>query len=417
MRAHPYVRLALDARFSAFWLGQTISLFGDRLHQIALGVLVYGATNSPLLTGLVFLAATLPNLLLAPIAGTFVDRWDQKTVLVVSDLLRAGLVLLLPLAALQGIGYVYPLVFAVTAVSIFFRPAKAAVVPRIVRPDELMAANSATWMSDTMADLIGFPLAGLFVAFLGPSLPLAFWADSATYVISAVLIVGLAIPPVSRAAARRAKGLRETIGEFLGELGEGWAFLRGQPSLYQNTLISAIAQTSIGATLALIVVYSRDALDPGLLPYPRNWAALETAIGLGNLVGGLAVGAMGAAVKKGWLVVAGFVTMGLATVVMGLTGQVVVALAAAVVVGAANLAYIIPTQTLFAELTPARMMGRVVSFRSGLVYGALTGAMAVSGAIAESLPSERVGLVIAAFGAVTAISGAVAALLPAVRDA
>jgi hypothetical protein len=83
------------------------------------------------------------------------------------------------------------------------------------------------------------------------------------------------------------------------------------------------------------------------------------------------------------------------------------------VIGAANLIYIIPTQTLFAELTPAEMMGRVVSFRSSLVFGALTGAMGLSGLLAESLPA---GLVIAAFGAITAVSGLVAALLPAVRE-
>jgi MFS family permease len=410
IRQHPYMRLALDARFSAFWLGQTISLFGDRLHQIALGVLVLGASGSPLLTGLVFLAATLPNLLLAPIAGTLVDRWDHKTVLVVSDLLRAGLVLLLPVAALQNLALVYPIVFLITSVSIFFRPAKAAVVPRIVRRSDLMAANSATWMSDTMADLVGYPLAGLFVALLGAQLPLAFWADSATYVASAVLIIGLEIPPVARHATER---VGTAVRDFVAELREGWRFLRGHPALFQNTLISAVAQTTVGATLALAVVYSQEWLDGTIIEYPRNWAALETAIGLGNLAGGIAVGAVGAQMRKGWLVVGGFLVMGLATMVLGLTGNILVALAAALVVGAANLIYLVPTQTLFAEVTPPEMMGRVVSFRSAFVFGSLTGAMGLSAVLAEWLP---VGPVIAGFGLVTFISGLVAAALPAVRE-
>ena len=62
----PYVRLALDARFASFWLAQAISLFGDRLHQVALAVLALAITDSPLATGLVFLAATLPNLCWGP---------------------------------------------------------------------------------------------------------------------------------------------------------------------------------------------------------------------------------------------------------------------------------------------------------------------------------------------------------------
>jgi len=132
-----------DARFSAFWVGQAISMFGDRLHQIALGFLVFDATDSPLATGFVFLAATLPNLVLGPIAGTFVDRWDYKRVMIVSDLLRAVLVLLIPVVARIDILLVYPVVFLVTTVSLFFRPARVAVVPRIVAPDDLLAANSA----------------------------------------------------------------------------------------------------------------------------------------------------------------------------------------------------------------------------------------------------------------------------------
>ena len=412
-RGHPYVRLALDARFAAFWLAQTISLFGDRLHQVALGVLVYAITDSPLATGLVFLAATLPNILLGPIAGTFVDRWEHKRVLIASDLIRAAIVLAIPFAAAVNVIYVYPLVFLVTAVSLFFRPAKAAMLPRIVRDDDLLAANSATWTADTLADILGFPIAGLFIAFLGTQatdLSLAFIADSATYVLSAMLLVGVAVTPLVRSAPRAGNALRT----FLGELGEGWRFLRGKPALMQNTLISTLAQMTVGVTLALTVVYARDWLDGTLIPYPQNYAALETAIGIGNLVGGLAVGALGARLRKGWLVVGGFVVMGLATIVLGLTGNVAFALAAATVIGIANLVYIIPTQTIFMEVTPIELMGRVVAFRGSLVFGAMTLAMGLSGVLAESIP---VGLVIAGFGAVTLAGGLIGALLPAVRDA
>ncbi len=414
IRGHPYVRLATDARFAAYWLAQIISLFGDRLHQVALGVLVYGVTGSPLLTGLVFLFATLPNIVLGPIAGTFVDRWEHKAVMIVSDLLRAALVLAIPFAAATNIYLVYPLVFLITAVSLFFRPAKVALLPRIVREDDVMAASSATWTADTLADIAGYPLAALFIAFLGAgtaNLSLAFVADSATYVLSAVLLVGIRVPPIVRQVAPRASSAVRT---FFGELADGWRFLRTRPVLMQNTLISAVAQMSVGVTIALTVVYARDWLDGSIIPYPGNYAAIETAIGVGNLVGGLTVGAIGARLRKGWLVVGGFIFMGLSTVVLGLTGNVVVALVAATIIGIANLVYIIPTQTIFIEVTPIELMGRVVAFRSSLVFGSMTLAMGVSGVLAESVP---VGIVIAASGALTAAAGFVAALLPAVRDA
>jgi MFS family permease len=226
-----------------------------------------------------------------------------------------------------------------------------------------------------------------------------------------VLLAGITVGPIVRRAGPR---VGSAVGAFLAELTDGWRFLRGQAVLIQNTLISTVAQMTAGATLALTVVYARDALDPAFIPYPQNYAAIETAIGVGNLVGGLAVGAMGARLRKGWLVVAGFLVMGVATVLLGLTSNVLIALLAAAIIGIANLVYIIPTQTIFIELTPIELMGRVVAFRSSLVFGAMTLAMAVSGVLAESLP---VGLVIAGFGVLTVLGGLIGAVLPAVRDA
>jgi len=413
IRGHPYVRLALDSRFAAYWLAQTISLFGDRLNQVALGVLVYAITDSPLATGLVFLSAMLPNLVVGPIAGIFVDRWEHKRVMIVSDAIRAVLVAAIPFAAAANIWLVYPLVFFVTSVSLFFRPAKLAFLPRIVKEDDFMAASSATWTADNLADIIGYPLAGLFVAFLGTAasqLALAFFADSATYVLSAVLLATIAVAPITRTAAAATQGALRT---FVTQLAEGWRFLRTRAPLIQNTLISVIAQMTVGVQLALTVIYARDTLDGSTIPYPQNFAAIETAIGVGSLVGGLAVGLVTARVKKGWLVVGGFVVFGVATMVYGLTSNVVLALVATTIVGIANLVFIIPTQTIFYELTPTELMGRVLAIRSTLVFGAMTLAMAVASGLAEDV---NAGLVIAAFGMLTALAGLVGALLPAVRD-
>jgi MFS family permease len=410
LRSHPYVRLARDARFSTFWLAGTISVFGDRLHQIALGVMILSITGSALQTGLVFLAATLPNLLLGPLAGTLVDRWDQKRVMIASDLVRAALVLVIPFLVEVSILSVYVTVFLVTTVSLFFRPAKAAILPRIVDRDDLTPANGAIWTGETFADIAGYPLAGLFVAFLGVDLALAFWVDAVTYLVSAVLLAGLLIPPVAREAPRVSGVLRG----FVGELKDGWSFLRHDTVLFQNTLVSVVAQVSIGASLALMVVYADTSLDGEVIPYPQSYALIEAAIGLGNLVGGFVVGAIGARLRKGWLVVIGFAVMGLATIALGLTSNELVAIVAAAVVGIFNLVYVIPSQTLFAERTPAGLMGRVIAIRASLVMGALSGAMAVSSGLADSIDA---GVIIAASGVLTVASAGSAVLLRSVREA
>jgi len=408
---HPYVRLARDSRFSAFWLASLVSLFGDRLHQIALGVMVFAITGSALQTGLVFLAATLPNLVLGPIAGTFVDRWDQRRVMIVSDLVRAGLVLIIPFVVEVSLWLVYPIVFGITTVSLFFRPAKAAVVPRIVARADLMPANGALLSGEALADIAGYPLAGVFVAFLGSNLALAFWVDSVTYLASAILLIGIVVPPVIHEAGPRIAGALST---FISELREGWRFLRGDRVLFQNTLVSVLAQLSIGSTLALMVVFAQQSLTGRTIPYPESYALIEAAIGVGNLAGGFVIGAIGARLRKGWLVILGFLVMGLATIVLGLTSDELVAGAAGVVIGVFNLVYVIPSQTLFAERTPAWLMGRVVAIRSSMVMGALTGAMAVCSGLADQLDA---GLVIAFTGLLTVLAGVIAAFLPAVRDA
>ena len=408
---HPYVRLALDARFSALWVGQTISLLGDRLNQVALGVLVLSLTGSALDVGLTFLAATLPNLLFGPFAGTFVDRWDQKRVMVASDLIRAGLVLLIPVAAAHGTFLVYPVVFTVTTVSIFFRPARSAVIPRIVPTEDLTPANGAMSTAETIADLAGYPIAGLFVAFLGSALTLAFWFDAASYIVSAALVLSMAIPPVVRSAGPIVAG---TVRRFFSEVAEGWRFLRSEQALFQNTVLSGVAQLSTGALIALSVVYARDVLQGTLIPYPQSYAAIDLAIGVGNLVGGVTIGAIGARWRKGPLVIAGYVLLGLATAAMGMTGNELLALGCATVAGVANMIFIIPTQTLFAERTPQDLMGRVVGIRSSMVLGPLTLAMAVSGLIAQALgPSAA----FVGFGLLTTAAGAAGLLFPAVRDA
>jgi MFS transporter, DHA3 family, macrolide efflux protein len=418
LRGHPYVRLAHDSRFSAFWVGQTISVFGDRLNQVALASLVLGVTESPLLSGLVFIAAMIPNLFLSPIAGTLVDRWDQKHVMVASDLLRAALVLLIPFAADIALWLVYPIIFLVTTVSLFFRPARSAVLPRIVDEEDLLPANGAMWTGETLADIGGYPIAGLLVAFLGGgSVALAFWLDAATYVISALILAGLVIPPVVRTMAPRIGG---AIGTFVAELRDGWRFLRDSPPLFQNTLISTVGQLSLGATLALTPFFVLELLghpvpvDDEIPGMSETFGALEAALGLGNLIGGFVVGAIGTRLRKGGLVIGGFVLMGLATVMLGLSGSTAMALVAALAVGAFNLVWLIPSQTLFGELVPSELMGRVVAMRGSMVFGAMTASAAVCSVAAQTVPT---GTIFAVLGAVTVLAGLLGTLLPAVRDA
>jgi MFS family permease len=408
-RRNPYAQLALNGTFSSLWTAQVISLFGDRVHQVALAFVVLGITNSPLATAGVFIAATLPNLLFSPIAGTFVDRWDHREVMIVSDILRAALVLLVPIVAVVSPFLTYPITFLVTTISIFFRPARIAALPRIVRQDQLVTANSATWLAETLADVVGYPLAGLFVGFLGHALSLAFWLDSATYLASAALLWTIVIPPITRQVEEKAGRT-----SFVTELREGWAFLRGQTLLLANTGQAVVGQFTLGALIALTPVYARDAVAPSGFDVKAVYAFLETGIGLGNLIGGFVIGLIGARLAKGHSVILGYVGAGLAVTFLGLANQLPLVLGLMVGLGVANMVFVIPSQTLFQERTPAEFMGRVLGIRFALVFGSMTLAMAVGGVLGEVFGAAPV---IGALGVVTLVAGLAGLLVPAVRDA
>ncbi len=410
IRRHPYVRLALNGSFSALWAGQLISLFGDRLNQMALVAVVFLSTGSALATGLVFFAATLPNLLLSPIAGTFVDRWDHKEVLVVSDILRAAIVLVIPLAAVTNIILVYPLIFLVTTISVFFRPARVAILPRIVPPEDLLSANSALWVGETIADIIGYPLAGLFVALLGTAVPLAFWVDSATYIASAALIATIVVAKPTRIGADE----DASRPGFWAELTAGWRFLRNEVVLLTNTLQGVVGQFSLGLSIALTPSFVQGAFTNSGFAWQASYGFVETAIGLGSLIGGFAVGLLGTRFAKGRMVILGYALFGLFIFLFALSGNLGVALGLAFGQGAANMVFVIPSQTLFQERTPPALMGRVVGFRFALVFGSMTIAMLLGSILGQVFGPAPV---MAAFGLVTIAAGLAGMLVPAVRDA
>jgi hypothetical protein len=340
------------------------------------------------------------------------------------------------MAIVTNILLVYPLVFILTTISIFFRPARVAILPQLVRPDELLTANSALWVGETLADVIGFPLAGLFVVALGPALPIAFWLDAATYAASAILLgtivvravdhggerveaieeVGAGVPveTATMAADPPVDAVDDVAPGFFGELKAGWRFLRGEPVLLANTVQAAIAQLTVGVLLALTPVYAKTVFEDGRLGWEAVYAFIETGVGAGNLIGGFFIGLIGMRFAKGHMVITGYAVWGLLIFLLAMSGNIWLALGFAFGSGIANMVFVIPSQTLFQERTPPQLMGRVVGFRFALVFGSMTLAMALGGILAELV---GVVAVLAAFGLVTMATGLAGLLVPAVRDA
>jgi MFS family permease len=402
-----YLTLARNRNFSLLWTGQLVSFMGDRIHQIALALLVetrYGALE----VGLTFAATAVPNVLLGPLAGALVDRWDRRRTMIASDLVRGGLVLLVPFVIDINVLLVYLIAFLVATVSLLFRPAKNALLPQIVKDDELVAANSATTVNETVADLIGYPIAGVIVAALSGILGAAFVLDSATYLVSAFLLFAMIVPHEDLGAAPFRPGA------IWSEMAEGWRFLRHQAELFSNTVVSAFAQVAIGAEIVCSFLYSRSVLDQTVIPHPQNYSLLMAAIGLGSVIGGVVIGAFASRIPKGPMSIAGFIAVGALLIGIGFVRDPFVAIALFFLSGVANMVFLIPNITLFQERTPQRLMGRVVSTRQALVFGVMALAMGVSGWLAELIGPE---VVLMLGGVICAGAGIGGLLMPAMRRA
>jgi DHA3 family macrolide efflux protein-like MFS transporter len=409
-RESPYLRLIRNRNFSLLWVGQVISLIGEKFHTIALPFLVFGENRSALEVGLAFAATAAPNLIFGPVAGALVDRWDRRITMIVCDLTRAVMLLAVPIVLPIDVGLVYLLAFLIGAVTLLFRPAKTAIIPAIVEERELVTANSASSVADTASDLIGLPMAGIVVATLAGSLELAFVIVAATYVLSAVLIFAMEVPSQSLISTPFRPGA------IWQEMVEGWRFLRRQAELFSNTVVSTVAQIAVGAEIVATVPYTERVLDltAGIAEPEQLYALILTAVAAGSVVGGISIGIIGERLPKGPVIIAGLVGMGLTLVAAGLLTNPYVAIGVFFLTGVFNMVFIIPTITLFQQRTPQPLMGRVVASRQALVFGAIAISMGLSGWLADVIGSDMV-LVIA--GAICAVAGAIGILVAPMRNA
>ena len=174
--------------------GEFISGIGDWLYLVAILVVVYAESQSPVLLGIVGAARILPYVLLSVPAGIVADRFDRRMVLLVTDLARGGLMLVLVAAVMLDAPTTVIVAVSILAAcfSTFFGPAIAALLPMLVDERDLGPANSAWATLDNVAFIIGPALAGILLAVGG--LEIAFLLNAVSFAIVAVVLWRLPVP-------------------------------------------------------------------------------------------------------------------------------------------------------------------------------------------------------------------------------
>lgn len=265
-----YGRLIRNRRYFPLWLGQLFSNLGDTLHYIALVIWVYQRTGSSLVVAGTVFFEVLPVILFAPVAGVIIDRFPRKAVLVVSDLARATLVLGLLLTT--ELWQIYLIVFFLTAAGVFFNPAVNATLPTLLDEQDLLAANSVSWSTGRLVQIIGSALAAGIIASVGAEA--AFVFNALTFFVSALLLLLLPVP-----AGRSVAG--QGWRSFIAAAKEGLQFARRDYFVSRLVIVQALASLSVGATSALLVVLAQDHYQ---LPL-GGFGSFILAIGVGALLG------------------------------------------------------------------------------------------------------------------------------------
>ncbi|MEO8971903.1 MAG: MFS transporter [Ktedonobacteraceae bacterium] len=279
--------LLQQRNFALLWFAGLISLIGDWMLMIGLPIYVYILTHSALATGLMFIAGILPQIVLGSVAGVFVDRWDRKRVMIITNALLA--LCLLPLLLFHSVNWlwiVYIVAFLESLISQFFSPAENALLPRLVNEEQLASANSVSSLNGNLARLIGPPLGGIVAGLLG--LNGIALLDAGSFIIAAVLIMLITVnaqPVKKRTFATttvRANPWRNVWHEWL----EGLRLVKEERNVAAMFALIAITSLGEGVFSVLFIVYVSKVLHGGALQI--GW--LQGAQAVGGLIGGLLIG-------------------------------------------------------------------------------------------------------------------------------
>ncbi len=402
--------------FALLWFGQLISLTGDYVLIVALPFYTYQLTGSVLATGVMFLVQALPGLFLGSLAGVFVDRWDRRWTMIASDLLRAGVLLFLLLARSRDLVWIiYAVAFTEQLISLFFIPAKGAIIPNLVEEQHLMAANSLNSTSDAITRLVGPPLGGALLALLGLSSTV--FIDSASYLVSAVMILLISMPARSLLAGeapavdqkeevvqKGEAGMLVTLAGVWREWLDGLRLVIHERILLTLFVAGAIIMLSQGIINVLIVVFVKAILHGDA----STFGLLITFQGIGMLAGAVLVGQLGKRLKPAYLLALGTMPAGIAVLAIVNVANIVLTLALITVVGVLVVSFFITEQTLLQSAVADEYRGRVLG-----AYGTTSSLFYITGIGCGSVLGGLLGVVGALdiAGALFALAGVVALLM------
>jgi MFS family permease len=358
--------------FSLLWFSGLISVAGDWVLRTALPYYVYVATGSTFATAGMTAAELAPAILLSSFTGVFADRWDRKRVLVVANLLQAGIVASLLLVGEGWLWVVYVAAALQSTAQAFSQPAEAALLPSLVPREQLVQANALNVLNNRLGRLAGIPLGAALLSWSG--LHLVVVVDVLSFLIAAALVAPIVAPV--RAVET---GTEPEEPRFWREWLVGLRVVRDDRTIAVLFLVFGLM--TFGGTMLdpLYVPWIRDVLDEGI----GVVALLDVTSSIAGIGGSLLVGALGSRLPARTLIGWGSLIAGVLLLVKFNVPVLGLAVALTAIGGMTAVASAVGVETLAQERTPENLRGRVFgSLQASIWLMSLLGAM-VGGILGE----------------------------------
>lgn len=314
---------------------------------VAQGWLVFDLTGSPLYLGYVGLATAGPGIFLSLLGGVLADRVDLRRLLVVTQLVVAGLAA--SLATVTALGIVQPwhvliIAFLTGSAQALNNPARQAIFPQLIDRKDLMNAvslNAMVWQGTRIVAPAG---GGVLVAVAGSAT--TFYACAVGYLIFSAIVLSLKVRPVEK----------RPRGNLMGDMTEGLRYV-GKNSLFAFLIGLMFCNSFFGLSLIHIMpVFARDILDVG----PSGLGLMFSAMGSGSVLGLVLASTLGNKERKGLIIIGGAVLYGLFLILFSFSTMFALSLALLFIMGIFNQIYMISVQTILQLRVPDELRGRVM---------------------------------------------------------
>jgi DHA3 family macrolide efflux protein-like MFS transporter len=397
-------------RFFTIWTGQAFSLVGSALVQFALVWWLTSQTGSATILATASLVALLPQIVLGPFVGALVDRWNRRAIMIAADAAIAaatGILLLLFAAGLVQVWHVYVIMLLRSLGGAFHGPAMSASTTLMVPDRHLARVAGANQLLQGLIGIFAPPMGALLINLMSTEGVLLI--DILTAAAAVFSLLAVAIPQPARQLAS-AEGAA-VKGSYWTDLRAGFRYVWSWPGLLGLILLAMMLNFLLSPSGSLLPLLVMDEFGGGV----RELAWVESAFGIGIILGGLLLSVWGGFKRRIQTSFAGIVGIGVGVLLSGLIpGEMFwLLLAACLTVGFAQVFANGPLNAIFQTAVAPEMQGRVFSLIGAGATAMMPLSLLIAGPVADGFGIRTWYLL---GGAVCLLVTLAAAFVPAIMN-